>query len=105
MPINRSSHDLHINRFAGKKALYVTATNRQSVGDDQNKVKRNKRNVVQVQESGPSSAYVAVASPYFTLLQSEEQPIWDQGVCYVTTTTTAIVNTYYHIDQIDVFDL
>ena len=96
MSINRSSHDLHENRFAGKKALYVTATNRQSVGDDQNKVKRN---VVQVQESGPSSAYVAVASPYFTLLQSEEQPIWDQGVCYVTTTTTAIVNTYYHIGE------
>ena len=40
MPITRSSHDLHKIRFAGKEALYVTATNRQSVGDDQNKVKR-----------------------------------------------------------------
>ena len=33
VPINISSHDLHENGFTGNKALYVTATNRQSVKD------------------------------------------------------------------------
>ena len=31
MPINRSSHDLHDNRFASKKELDVTATNHYTI--------------------------------------------------------------------------
>ena len=41
---------------------------------------------MQVQESGPSCIYVALAGPKSAagnFPQSEEQPIWDQLVCFI----------------------
>ena len=37
---------------------------------------------MQVEESGPSCNYIALAVGHFP--QSEEQPIWDQLVCFIT---------------------